>query len=744
MGEVAGVSIEAGRDAVEVRASAYRWSWTAIDDRFVVRDCDGQVVAAATLQPVVTVAVTPVGTECLRAGSPCVERRDSTVAFDYAGESGSVLRVRLRFADHGFWFEPLTLEDPQRRPVVSVHLFARVDDAGQAVATLECSYLVQPGLSASPGLSPVIDSVARLSMTTWLGRGSTQDPRVQHAQWALPVHYVAGLSMAGLPTQRDAIAGGLSKAFCVGLTDIPAADVVMVASIGRYSPVLEYREDLWGRRSGTGAATVGATWFWTFGTDYRDAILGYYRALRTAGTVALPDSSPAKRAVMAASQFNTWGAQAAMGRQWDSFDGAALDDIVQRLERAGMKARCLVIDDKWEGQYGLLEHSQERFPHFEAQLDQFRADGYRVGLWAAFLRCEDPAALGLEPSHMLKDPSGQPLRIIGRDGSYYLFDLSQSETAQALRERARAFARRYRPDLIKFDFGYELPSLSVAAPQDRAWGGERMLQLGLEVVVGAMREVLPDLVVMYYSLSPLLGKFIDLHSIDDLWLAGEEYHLEANRRIYFSSLLGELGMPSYGSGGYDWTDMQQTWFDSVVCGAVGSLGSFVGDPVGSSPSPADVARFNGLDRLVRATPRFSVQALCGPRVGFSTGARSSSWAREEDGRLVCVALRPRHFDGGEGVRAHGPVTTDVQVVVSVLDGDDLASAERLGLVPYGSGTVRIQHEGPVVAVGVTVHHLGGAVSQSTATLTASAVVVPVEDGLATAEPVEWVEVCLDR
>ena len=128
---------------------------------------------------------------------------------------------------------------------------------------------------------------------------------------------------------------------------------------------------------------------------------------------------------------------------------------------------------------------------------------------------------------------------------------------KGLRGRARRFIRRYQPDLIKFDFGYEIPSLALAAPQDMNYAGERMLLKGLEVVVEAMRQENPDAVVMYYSLSPLLRKYIDLHSPDDLFDNCGEYEIEANRRFYFSSALAEIGMPTYGSGGYDWGSMPQ-------------------------------------------------------------------------------------------------------------------------------------------------------------------------------------------
>jgi hypothetical protein len=59
-----------------------------------------------------------------------------------------------------------------------------------------------------------------------------------------------------------------------------------------------------------------------------------------------------------------------------------------------------------------------------------------------------------------------------------------------------------------------------------------------------MREENPDLAVMYYNLSPLFLDYFDLHSPDDLFADTGDYDVEANRRFYFSSLMGTLGVPT--------------------------------------------------------------------------------------------------------------------------------------------------------------------------------------------------------
>jgi hypothetical protein len=86
---------------------------------------------------------------------------------------------------------------------------------------------------------------------------------------------------------------------------------------------------------------------------------------------------------MLAPQFNSWGAQVAMGKAGDQFDEAAFQEIHGGLQACGMKAGMFVFDDKWEGIYGGLKHSTNRFTNFERILAGLRAEGRKVGLWAA-------------------------------------------------------------------------------------------------------------------------------------------------------------------------------------------------------------------------------------------------------------------------------------------------------------------------------------------------------------------------
>ena len=607
--------------------------------------------------------------------------------------------------------------------------------------TLENFYLILPGISESPGVSPIVTSDLGLNMTSWLGRGSSPTPGLSQ-QWGLPAHFFCGSHRNKSGAIKSSLTKYVSEAFCCGLAELPNGDLFLETRDGRHSLIVSYRSDLWENLHGPGQLNLGAKLYWAVGPNYYEAIRAYYRGLVQAGVIQKKTNSANKNAMVLSPQFNCWGEEVAIEKEGPKLDEATLNSIYKELKASGMKAGMFVIDDKWEGKYGNLEHSGERFPHFEEFREQVRADGLHFGLWAAFMRCQDPADLSLNVSHMLHLSNGKPLISGGGDSKYYILDFTQPEVEKVVRARAKRFAQRYKPDLVKFDFGYELPPLSVAAPKDMTWAGERLMLKGLEVVVKGMREANPDQVVMYYCLSPLFIEYFDLHSPDDLFMAAGEYDFEANRRFFFSSLLGEIGMPTYGSGGYDWVTMPEIWFDSALIGTLGSLNSFVGDEVDAMPTPERIAKYNGLCQVLRTSNSFTIEPVDADYLAVTRGAHSSSWARFESGELVGVALRTHRLDGREGQgKFRDLVQTSASVVAASKTSDGIASTTKLAVVPYGEGELVIQRSDRQASeAAVTEHYFGGDSKESRVEIREGALRVPLRERDEKGSPLEWIEV----
>lgn len=747
LGDVAGPTISRVEGFIRVKGQNYTWEYRDSDDTFRLLDSGNRLIVSGGLQPAVVVA--PAADASLRqckpgkAGSPHIE--PGRVTFTYNRVNGAAeLSTAWRFDLRHIWMEPVVYQTSSKEDVVSLHYFS--SGAGtDRKPSLHSSYLILPGISEGPGVSPIVRDESHLNESIWLGRGSFIPGLTQ--QWGLPVHYFGGFSVDGSSGARNLYTANRSEAFACGLADLPSGDLFLQMYQGSCSPWVDYRSDLWKHIRGPGSLRLGATLLWSVAPDDRKAIAAYYQGLLDAGIIHKRRDSERKTAVALTPQFCTWGSQVDRNKAADHLDEAFLTEIYGELKASGMRAGLFSIDDKWEEAYGNLVHSQTRLPHFEQFLDRLRADGYRIGIWSALMRCERPSDLHLTLDNVLKQPDGKPFLTGDFSGArYYLLDFTQPEVERVLTGLVRQFMRRYKPDLFKFDFGYELPAVSIAAPQDRNWTGERLMWKGLSVVINAMREENPDLVVMYYQLSPLFLDYFDLHSTDDLFLAAGEYDLEANRRLYFSSLLGPLGIPSYGSSGYDWASDPNIWFDSAATGTIGSLNDFRDDEEGEGSTPELVAKYNGLAKVLRPTNTFEVLPFGSVSQAPTFGAHARSWARLEGGQLVLLAFRPP-VPGEQNplasqpedprirdvVRAHAPV------VVASLGSEGITRSSKLAIVTYGGGEIFIRREQGKKAEIVS-HYFGNTAVPAEASIEDGFLRIVATQRDPEGKPLEWIEV----
>ncbi len=747
-------SISSDKGTIRVVGATYSWEYKQTDDRFTLFDSRHRMMVSGKLQP--AVVVSPVGSPTQRVctpgkgSEPLVEA--GKITFTYSGVNGNAtLKYAWRFDVGSMWTDPIQYESQAADDLVSLHYFAESKD-DKPMPTLHPTYAVVPGVISGSTVSPILHNGAGFNQNVWLGRGSFIPGLSQ--QWALPVHYFCGFSTAGPGPERNLYTEGQSDAFCCGLADLPQGDYYLQIYQGSLSPWVDYRSDLWGHVRTPGNVTLGGMMHWSFAPEYREAITAYYEGLLQAGVIQRKHNSAHKTAVALTPQFCTWGAQRERDKANDKLDEAFLTGLYGELKASGMKAGLYSIDDKWEGAYGNLVHSAERLPHFEQFLDKLRAEGVRIGMWAAVMRCERPADLGLTNDHMLKQPDGTPFIASGAGGAKYaILDFTQPEVARVLTEVVRRFMRRYKPDLFKFDFGYELPTVAQAAPKDRQWTGERLLWKGLDVVIKAMRAENPDIVVMYYNLSPLFLEFIDLHSPDDMWMDIGDYQVEANRRLYFSGLMGKLGVPTYGSSGYDWSSSPSIWFDSAATGSIGCLNDFGGDEQGEVSSPELIAKYNGIAQVLRPTTNFEILPLDTVPIAPTMGAHARSWARMEDGQLVLLARRPdqpgeedlntiRHNAKTKGTeRIKGLVRATVPVIVASKTNEDITRSSHLALVAYGGGEVWLKREVGKQAL-VTSHYFGGQSHQSTVPIVGGQLKLDVLAKGSKEEPLEWVNLSI--
>jgi hypothetical protein len=190
----------------------------------------------------------------------------------------------------------------------------------------------------------------------------------------LPVHYFCGFHRNTHSINlKGALKEHLSDAFCCGLAELPAGDLFLETASGRQSVIVRYESDVWGHLRGPDRLSLGAQLYWAMGANYYEAIRQYYLGLVKAGVISKKTNSPHKNAVVATPQFNSWGAEVAVGNEVAGFDEPTFTAMFDGLKASGMKPGMFVFDMKWQGKYGELGPSPERFPHFDQCLDRVRS-----------------------------------------------------------------------------------------------------------------------------------------------------------------------------------------------------------------------------------------------------------------------------------------------------------------------------------------------------------------------------------
>ena len=210
--------------------------------------------------------------------------------------------------------------------------------------------------------------------------------------------------------------------------------------------------------------------------------------------------------------------------------------------------------------------------------------------------------------------------------------------------------------------------------------------------------------------------------------------------------MGLLGVPTYGSSGYDWASSPSIWFDSAAVGTIGSLNDFRGDEEGEVCTPEVAARYNGIARVLRPTSTFEVLPIGTISPAPTLGAHAHSWARFEAGQLVLLAWRPP-VPGQENPllqsevadpRVRDAVYSSVPVVVASKTGDSITRSNNLALVSYGSGEIDLRRELGTKAE-IVAHYFGGDQIKEQAAIEGHKLKITVQERNRAGKPLEWID-----
>lgn len=458
---------------------------------------------------------------------------------------------------------------------------------------------------------------------------------------------------------------------CLGVGSVPDGAMTLQVRGTRGCFQYLYREDLWGAPS-----QPVRTWEDLLRITIDTSAIGTFQKYYTSFPV-----DAAKKVAPVSSVWNTWG-------MWRlrKYPIRPIADFMDKMSN-----EMMVLDDPWEASQGAGKPNLEKFPDFYADVDYVRRKGTAVGIWETVGWIKDTAAAGLGTQDLITDVQGKPcLANWNFDPSgeaYFCLDISSPRTRAFLEERTRKVMRDLKPRLIKLDFGYGMPNPNMGAPKDPRFRGERSSYEMVRLISAAAKSIDPNVIILYYGISPLWAPLVDMISLDDqgdLWYDTRQGHAEWS---IWASLLSQQRVAISGSSSYEWRTDDEVLMNTIILGSPGAV--LPTELENGAPIPE---RF--LNRRLAVNKWYRRSILWKP-VWFNSSAgdmeappRLRCWGRSEniDGKDVLTALTLRE----------DAVRTSVQNInwsgnwgLISQDGLPVTASARLAVIPFSEGKIEL-------------------------------------------------------
>jgi hypothetical protein len=308
---------------------------------------------------------------------------------------------------------------------------------------------------------------------------------------------VAPVEQLGFTTLRyDALDGGfLLRLTYEGHTRVAAGgwsspEFVLRPTGSPLSAIREYSEDLAARGWANGPAEPAEWWF--------DPIFcgwGAQCALAVAMTAAGEADgldNPDGFVLPAGASFAPDLARQPLYDRW-----------LTRLSGRGVVPGTVVIDDRWQADYGTNTVDSEKWPDLRGWIDSRHADGQRVLLW---FKAWDPS--GLPTDLTVTDAHGRPVAVDPSNPAY-LSALAAQVTFMLSPDGLDA-------DGFKVDFTQRAPSgVSLRAHSDGVWGIAALHAI-IRTISEAAKAVKPDALIVTHTVHPSFGDVSDMIRLNDV------------------------------------------------------------------------------------------------------------------------------------------------------------------------------------------------------------------------------------
>jgi hypothetical protein len=226
-------------------------------------------------------------------------------------------------------------------------------------------------------------------------------------------------------------------------------------------------------------------------------------------TGSAPDGGPQITPWWLEPIFCGWGAQVARA---DAATPAPelcrqsiYDEFLQTLAAASLDPGTIVVDDRWQAEYGTAEPDTDAWPDLRGWIAERHDQGRRVLLW---WKAWDPA--GLPAEECITDAAGRAIAVDPGSPAYLA-------RLDAIIERLLS-ADGLDADGFKVDFTQRAPSgtmLRSAPDSDGVWGIAALHRL-VGHIHAAAKRIKPDALIITHTVHPSFGDVSDMIRTNDV------------------------------------------------------------------------------------------------------------------------------------------------------------------------------------------------------------------------------------
>jgi len=178
------------------------------------------------------------------------------------------------------------------------------------------------------------------------------------------------------------------------------------------------------------------------------------------------------------------------------------DDFLGQLADNDIEPGTIVVDDRWQAEYGTATTDLEHWPDLKAWIADRHAEGRKVLLW---WKAWDPE--GLPAEECVTDPFGRPVAVDPGNPAYL----------DRLRGIVRGLlgADGLDADGFKIDFTQRTPSGRALKGTPGVWGVASLHRL-LAQLYDAAKEAKPEALLIMHAMHPSFGDVGDMVRLNDV------------------------------------------------------------------------------------------------------------------------------------------------------------------------------------------------------------------------------------